>query len=46
VLHSQRKEYVQALADVKMYEKLGGRPDPEFVKNLVRDADQRNTLGP
>jgi len=46
MLRSKRKEYAQALADVKMYEKLGGRPDPGFVESLIRTAKQRNTLGP
>ena len=37
-LHFQRKEYGRALADVKMYEKLGGRPDPALVKALQKAA--------
>ena len=34
MLHFERKEYARALADVKMYEKLGGRPNPRFLKAL------------
>jgi tetratricopeptide (TPR) repeat protein len=45
-LHFQRREYGQALADVKTYEKLGGRPDPGFVQSLVRAADQSRPLRP
>ena len=46
MLHFQRKEYALALADVKMYEKLGGRPNPAFVNSLTRAAEQGNTLAP
>ena len=40
LLYSDRKEYAKALADVRMFEKLGGHPDPDFVKRLT-DAAQR-----
>jgi tetratricopeptide (TPR) repeat protein len=46
MLHAQRTEYARALADVKMYEKLGGRPNPAFVESLLRAAKQRNAFGP
>ena len=45
MLHFQRKEYALALADVKMYEKLGGRPNPAFVNSLTRSAEQGSTHG-
>jgi tetratricopeptide (TPR) repeat protein len=34
-LYAQRREYAKALTDVRMFEKLGGRPDPDFVKSLT-----------
>ncbi|MGO8702856.1 MAG: tetratricopeptide repeat protein [Candidatus Brocadiia bacterium] len=34
LLYAERKEYAKALADVRMFEKLGGHPDPDFVKRL------------
>jgi tetratricopeptide (TPR) repeat protein len=37
-LYSERKEYARALADVRMFEKLGGHPDPDFVKSLTEAA--------
>ena len=33
---SQRKEYGKALEDVRMCEKLGGRPAPDFLKALTQ----------
>ena len=38
LLYSDRKEYAKALADVRMFEKLGGHPDPDFVKSLTEAA--------
>jgi len=38
LLYADRKEYAKALADVRMFEKLGGRPDPDFVKSLTEAA--------
>ena len=38
LLYSERKEYAQALADVGVFEKLGGHPDPDFVKSLIEGA--------
>jgi len=46
MLRAKEKEYAQALADLKMYEKLGGRPDPGFVESLLRAAKQRDIPGP
>jgi len=46
VLHAKGEEYAQALADLKTYEKLGGRPDPGFVESLLRAAKQRNVPAP
>jgi tetratricopeptide (TPR) repeat protein len=37
VLH-QMKEYALALSDLQTFEQLGGRPPPEFVEVLLRDA--------
>ncbi len=38
LLYADRKEYSKALADVRMFEKLGGQPDPDFVKSLTEAA--------
>ena len=38
LLYNDRKEYAKALADVRMFEKLGGRPDPDFVRSLTEAA--------
>jgi tetratricopeptide (TPR) repeat protein len=38
LLYSDMKEYSKALADVRMFEKLGGHPDPDFVKSLTEAA--------
>jgi tetratricopeptide (TPR) repeat protein len=38
MLHFQRKEYAAALADVKMCEKFGGRPNPRFLQALTEAA--------
>jgi lipoprotein NlpI len=35
------KNYEKALADVKMCQKLGGRPDPDFLKALNEAAERR-----
>jgi tetratricopeptide (TPR) repeat protein len=35
LLYSDMKKYDQALADVRAFEKLGGHPDPGFVKRLT-----------
>jgi tetratricopeptide (TPR) repeat protein len=46
VLHAEKKQYAQALADASRYEKLGGRLDPGFVKTLIRAADQGSMRSP
>jgi tetratricopeptide (TPR) repeat protein len=38
LLYSDMKKYAQALADVRTFEKLGGHPDPGFVKRLTEAA--------
>ena len=37
-LYFELKKYPQALADVGMFEKLGGHPDADFVKSLTEAA--------
>ena len=39
-LYSDRKEYAKALADVRMFEKLGGHPDADFARSLIQSAGQ------
>jgi hypothetical protein len=34
VAHYEMKAYEDAWADVKIYMRLGGRPDPRFLKDL------------
>ncbi len=40
LLHYTLKDYANAWADVKMCEKLGGRPDPDFLKALNQAAER------
>jgi lipoprotein NlpI len=35
------KEYDQAWADVEACKKLGGRPDPEFIRALSRESGRQ-----
>ena len=37
-LYSEMKKYAEALADIGIFEKLGGHPDPDFVKSLTEAA--------
>jgi tetratricopeptide (TPR) repeat protein len=38
VAHHYVKEYDKAWADVEACEKLGGRPEPDFIRALSRDS--------
>jgi tetratricopeptide (TPR) repeat protein len=40
LLYSDMKKYAEALADIRQFEKLGGHPDPAFVKRLTEAAGQ------
>jgi hypothetical protein len=32
------KEYDKALSDMRSYDRLGGRPEPAFLKKILRAA--------
>ncbi len=38
IAHFLMKDYDKAWADVKMYRKLGGTPDPKLIGDLTRDS--------
>lgn len=40
LIHYNMRDYGRAWADVKMCEKLGGRPDPNFLKALNEAAER------
>jgi tetratricopeptide (TPR) repeat protein len=41
VTYYERKEYRNALADIEKFEKLGGKPSPQFLKDLKSAAGIR-----
>ena len=40
LLYFDMKEYTRSLADVKKFQKFGGRPDPAFVKSLTEAVNR------